>query len=188
MSRNQPWTSVRVRSRSISRVRNLPLAALSSRISTRSADHAARAASSSAPARGHLIPSGTYVEQQARHRPEVVRKERAVTLVDFQDPLLHRKVVIPASELDPGARESVVTLDDRGIGRQDDRRMDEVEQIGAVSASKGTHGRRRGKSGAVRRSSPPPSPVRSRDRHCRSGDPRSRAQPGRSLCGWNGSS
>ena len=46
------------------------------------------------------ITAGAHVEQEARDRPEIVGQKIAVASVEGQNSLPHRKVVLPAPELD----------------------------------------------------------------------------------------
>ena len=57
-----------------------------------------------------------------------------MALIELDESLPHRKVMIPTPKLDGSAGQRVVAFDDGGIERDDDRRVNEVKQVGRGGA------------------------------------------------------
>mmetsp|Transcript_61794 Transcript_61794/g.146106 ORF Transcript_61794/g.146106 Transcript_61794/m.146106 type:complete len:480 (-) Transcript_61794:495-1934(-) len=79
--------------------------------------------------RRRLVATRADFEQQTSQRAKVVGQARAVLSIQPDRPLAHGQVVVPATKLHIAARHRVVALDDGGVERQDQRGVDEVQQV-----------------------------------------------------------
>ena len=70
------------------------------------------------------------IEQQSGNCAQIVGQEVAVATIQGQHTLAHGQVVVPFPELDARTRQRVVSVDDRGVEGNRQRRVNEVQQVG----------------------------------------------------------
>ena len=80
-------------------------------------------------ARRQRVAPAAEIEQEPGHGAEVVREERLMLGVQPDRALPHGEVLVPPAELHLRAGERVVALHDRGVERDGERRMEEVEEV-----------------------------------------------------------